>query len=1254
MDPRERRSSPRQPIKLAAQIDIGQGEAWPCQIADFCAEGLYIRYSGQTSAKLDQAFKQSQPKELVVRFRGLENSIRHELHVSPARRIDRAMGVAFARPNPEAVSALLQMCGSTNDQDRSSLQAPSDRVQFVLHQCAKTITRFIEPLMDAWFVNVTEALSQAAQKASNDQLSNQYLDASGQIQGRRRVLWHHMARSLESPLKPEPKGAAGAILSVVDKNEFEDWLAVRVMVTRADTLYRGDLLQLKLRLDKLGITNRTGHHNPLGPALVCEAFHHALVQLKASREVEKVCLKVFEQSVIRQLGPLYRELNSILIRHGVLPDLDLTKYLSDRPAGKARSVREQARKTEETPRPVMAKAGSAPSQDDVPATEKGRSFRSRISGEFRGHFNDAQTAFATVRNLLDTLKVNRQAREGVAAEPFEPDAIPLSTGELSQELQELQLRAAGPDEPELPLKDRVVAKVKEIAGSARLTEDHQGTLDVVDRFFRSVVESPKLSHYAQNRMRQLEVPVLKVVMRNPAFFEDQSSPVRGVMNRLAQLGVKGARMNPMVQRRVDELIQRIATEFEQDTGVFEHTVAELDSLIERQNLLYRRNVERVTAAAEGAQKVSESKAAVAAELDRRLAGRKVPKALVSLLDGGWRDLLSLTWIRQGEDSSLWRDYLAVIDSLLAFSDDPDSNTNLPELLRLIQDGLASISSNHMPSSQIRDELKQFVVRSPNAAIELVEMPPASVKPDDQIRDEREKQSLQRWISRAQQLRTGDWMKDQSRSSEPQYIRLVWVARNFTRFVFVNHQGMRVVELELEALAGKMREGVIIPDSQYEKPLVDESIDRMVRNVYDQLSWVSTHDDLTHLLNRREFERQLEQQLVRRESNRTLLHLDLRGFRLLSDIAGSQAADEVLKQIADMLCQKASEGTPVSRIEGSEFAMLVAAESAGEVAQAFVNTIENGDYVFDGKAYELSANVGIAPALPTLTSAARWLRASEQALSAARHKGPGKIAEYSLGADAQARQEQIAARVASLSDPAEERMLLRCQKIIPLHSDARMAAQYEVLISMYDDSGELITGRDLVRMAERYDRMQAVDRWVVGHMLDWLRDKSPDARDVGGVCVNLSGHSLNDQSLLEFIYEKLSEKDAPIERLWFELTEASAIHDVQAVAGFMREMKELGCRFCLGNFGSGPNSYQFMRSLPVDLIKIDNAFTSQLASSPTDQAMVKSMVDMAHYMNREVIASQVESREVLDKLRQLGVDYAQGFMVEKPKLLNSLI
>ena len=782
---------------------------------------------------------------------------------------------------------------------------------------------------------------------------------------------------------------------------------------------------------------------------------------------------------------------------------------------------------------------------------------------------------------------------------------------------------------------------------------------MVDRFFRSVVESPKLSETAQQQLRQLEVPVLKVVLRDRAFFDDQASPVRGVMNRLAQLGVKGGRTNPVIQRRIDELVQRITNEFEQDTRVFETAVAELDGLIDRQNLVYRRNVERVTAAAEGSQKVAESKAAVAEALDQRLAGRKVPRVVLSLLNGGWRDLLSLTWIRQGPESPLWQDYLSVVDSLLALGDDPASAVNLPELLRVIQDGLASISSNHMPSSQIRDELKQFLVRKPDVPVEVVDMPAPATTPAEAAEQkenklaERERKSLQRWINRAQKLRTGDWMCDQEKPDHPQYIRVVWIARGFSRFVFVNHQGMRVVELELEALARQMQKGLIVQDTLYDRPLVDESIDRMVKKVYDQLSWASTHDELTGLLARREFERMLEQQLARHEDERFLVRLDLRQFRLLNDTAGYSAGDDTLKQVARILQAEVGDGMPLARLGGNEFGYLVPAEDGEAVTERIIKAVEALKLTYAGKHYQLSASAGVAAALPALATAERWLRAADEACKLAKKRGNGQLSYYSLDAQGHALQEQIAAKVAGLGNLDEERMLLRCQKIIPLHPDASMSTQYEVLISMYDDSGNLITAAEFVRMAERYNRMQAVDRWVVGHMLDWLREASPAQAHVGGICINLSGYSLNDESLLEFIYDKLSQKDAPIERLWFEITEAAAINNLQGVAEFIEEMKELGCRFCLGNFGSGPTSYQYMRSLPVDLIKLDGAFVQQVANSETDHAMVRSMVEMAHYMKREVIASQVESREALEALRLLGVDYAQGYVIEKPRLLSSL-
>lgn len=1273
MEAKERRASPRKPIRLPAQLRLADDHSLPCQIADFCAEGLFIRFSSDTGRRISQIIAERNQHDFVVMFRSSQDEKCHNLHVRKARLIDGAMGVTFTRSNTTALNAMVEVCGAS-EQERKHLKAPSERVQFVLHQCARAVIQHIEPLMSTAMGHMGSELENAARQAGSDQLANELMDSAALLTSREHAIWHQMVQALESPLKPERKGAPGSELSLVDKSEFEDWLTLKVMVTKADTIYRGELLQLRMRLDKLGVSNATGHQNPLGPALVTEAFHIALQHIRLTRESEKVCLRNFEKDVLQSLGPLYEELNRILVRRGILPDLDLSRYLSDhnrqpetekKPEPKPAKPAEAAALTAKKPRPEPQSPKKAASESDTAPTSP---------EAFRQSSTMAQTAFTTVKSLLATLTENRNSRNVASPATLPPDARALSAGELQRELQSLQQSPISGQPSDLPLRERVVRRLKS-STDARLTKGHHEALDVVDQFFCSIADSPRLNEHTRAQMHHLEVPVLKVVLRDREFFDDADSPVRGVINRLAQLGVRGGRANPVLQKRVESVVQQINQDFEQDPRVFTSAGIELDKLIERQNTVYRRNVERVTAAAEGAQKVTQAKEIVSEALARRLDGRRIPKAVVTLLDGGWRDLLSLTWIRQGADSDLWREYLSVLDSLMAYAHDPSAPLNLRDLLRIIQEGLASISSNHMPSSHIRNELKQFLTNR-KATIEWVDMPAS--RPDDEIGQSpqrHEKSSLQRWISRAQKLQTGDWVRNQENPDQPLYIRLVWIAREFSRFVFVNHQGMRVVELTLEALADRLKRGILIPDSQYERPLMDESIDRMVRQVYDQLSWASSHDDLTGLLARREFERMLAQYLAQpgetqvselqasepeprekqtSESHPSLVLLDLRQFRLLNDAAGHRAGDDALHRVAGMLREQLDNSVPVARLDGNEFAFLVPAATANAKVKQIIAAIEAIEFKFGGGSYQLSACAGIAPVLPALVTAERWLRAAGEACHRAREQGNGGVTTYSLDARAQAHQEQIAARISGLGSLRDDQMLLRCQKIIPLHTEAIMSAQYEVLISMYDDSGNLITTSEFVRMAERYNRMQAVDRWVVGHMLDRLRDADSNAAAWGGVCINLSGFSLNDASLLEFIYEKLGEKDAPIERLWFEITEASAINNLQEVAEFMVELKELGCRFCLGNFGSGPRSIEYMRSLPVDLIKLDGAFIRHVATSETDRAVVRSMVDMAHYTRREVIASEVEDRETLDTLRTLGLDYAQGYAIERPQLLDTVL
>jgi len=1271
MNPQEKRSSPRREISLQARLIPSPGQTLSCEIADFCAEGLFVKFSPHVERQINQHLEQTGRADMSIAFREELTQRLHELKIRVVRQTRGAVGVQFTHSNPEAVDAMLKLCTADNKLQSAALAPKSDRAQFILRQCSRAMVEFIEPLMKAYFPALTDKLHEAAQEARSDQQANELIDGVGLVNKNARATWSEMLVSLEAPLKAATKpvksedGESQGI-SLVDKGEFEDWLNVRVMVTKAEAEYRDSLLRLKLRLDNLGISNETGHKNPLGPSLVSESFSAAMQSWDASRAVEKVCFKVFENRVLLQLGELYETLNEILIRQGVLPNLDLNSHLrkvssvGKRPASSAPSEP----KPSEAPKEQPPTAATKPPSGETSAT------RPAERGQFSNQLLQAQTAFATVRNLLSTLAAQRQSAggsmNGPTANPvvqetppelqFPADAPVIQGTDLHQQLQALQVTVLSQEEELRSLKERVIRSIKE-SGEQRLDDGQQETLDIVDRFFRSVVDNPKISDRARHLMRQLEVPVFKVALRDDSFFEDTESPVRGVMNRLAQWGVKGARVSPVTQRRIDELVHRIVEDFEEDQGVFQDAAEELDSLIERQNLVFRRNAERVSAAAEGAQRVIESKQAVQKALNDRIAGQSVPRALVSLLDAGWRDLLSLTWLRQGPESSQWYDYLTVVDELMTFAQDPDGGHDLRETLRLIQDGLASISSNQIPAAKVREELKQLVVREPGQSIPMVEMPGdpevSEAAPEEPKLTEREKARLGRWIERAKKLRSGDWLRNQTEPENPTYVRLVWIAEGFKRFVFVNHQGMRVVELGLEALAAQLQSGLLIPDDQYEVPLVDESIDRMVRNVYDQLSWASSHDEMTGLMSRREFERSLEQLLSTGARGHALIRVDLRQFRLLNNAAGSNAGDMALRQVSDIIRSMLDEEAPAARLAGDEFAFVTSEDQAESRAEALIQAIESMKLEHDQRQFKLSASVGIAPDNSTRASAERWLRASEDALKAAKKEGNGRVVVHQVDARDQRLQDQIAAKVATLDSMDRERMLMRSQKIEPMRLDTQVGPHYETLIGMFGDDGKLIPSSELVRTASRYGRLQVVDRWVVRKIVDWLADWNPQGKRRTGLLVKLSGASLNQEELLQDIVEQLENSKHPVDKFWLEISEANEIADLRLVGDYLRRIKEFGGLISLSRFGSGPKSYQLMRALPVDMIKIDSEFTDNALASDVDQAMIRSIVDMAHFLKREVVATKVESRQALEMLRHLGVDYAQGYVVERPQLLNSL-
>jgi EAL domain-containing protein (putative c-di-GMP-specific phosphodiesterase class I) len=235
----------------------------------------------------------------------------------------------------------------------------------------------------------------------------------------------------------------------------------------------------------------------------------------------------------------------------------------------------------------------------------------------------------------------------------------------------------------------------------------------------------------------------------------------------------------------------------------------------------------------------------------------------------------------------------------------------------------------------------------------------------------------------------------------------------------------------------------------------------------------------------------------------------------------------------------------------------------------------------------------------------------------------------------------------------ERIRLRGQLIKPIDPEAGFSPHYEVLLSVFDEQGAPLNLGEFIATAEAFNRMSEVDRLVIRKALQWVRDNTRQARAMGGIAINLSGQSMADAGLVAFIRQQMSDFKIPSELVSFEVTETSAIASLDQAVAIIEEFKAMGCHMAIDDFGTGMSSYTYLKQLPVDYLKIDGSFIKDMLNNPRDQAIVKSVNEIAHFMGMRTIAEYVENLEILDRLGEIGVDYAQGYALEKPRFLDEI-
>jgi diguanylate cyclase (GGDEF)-like protein len=413
-----------------------------------------------------------------------------------------------------------------------------------------------------------------------------------------------------------------------------------------------------------------------------------------------------------------------------------------------------------------------------------------------------------------------------------------------------------------------------------------------------------------------------------------------------------------------------------------------------------------------------------------------------------------------------------------------------------------------------------------------------------------------------------------------------------------------------------------------------------------------HDELTGLFNRGRLEEALETALIEARSGHgdsALLHIDIDRFKLIRNHAGHAASDRLLRGVADVLRQAGGPRHLLAHVEGDEFAVLLRGTTltaAADIAEALRQALARLRFQADTNAYTVQSSIGLV----AITSGAesnheQLMSHAQQASYVARRRG-GNIIHCYREDDPELLDQKKIAQWAPRIRRALSQGLFRLVFQPVLRIADMTIDHYEVLVRMLDDQGDMLSPALFIPVAEQLGMIHEIDRWVISEAIELLHKAAPQFPTLA-FNINLSGRAFQDELLLPAIRDSLTKAGVRPDRITFEITETAAINNYEQTREMVTELRALGCRFALDDFGAGFASYNYLKEFPFDFLKIDGAFITNLANDSTDQVLVKSMVDVAHMLGKKTTAEFVGDPETLALLGSYGVDHAQGFFIGKP-------
>ncbi|WP_260293688.1 DUF1631 family protein [Sedimenticola hydrogenitrophicus] len=1227
----DRRKHPRFKSGHPARLILSDSVATDCRIENFSRGGFRLAIDSETLQRIGREGRLDAQRSVdaVVLLQTETDAQEHRIPVRVVFASDQGVGAIFMHPDQRVLSYLSRSSLTNRQRAATTGDTPSTRaLQQIQTQLVQSLGNryagFIRILTETFL----EQEDQASQQEQPDLRHGRRAIEAGAAALKQRFL-EQIAGNWQQLRYTETAAdlamADDQSLELVDQDEFDEWAAVVATSRRLESRLSQTLFRLSQAIARMLKSPVSNDNNPLSPYSLLWAFKKSLDPLGLSVSVRHTAYAVFAEQILATLDPLYHQIYQLLEQHGFAVDQIAAAQVQSAPVAQTEAVPEA--RTRPRPRSLVQTLSA---------------FIGRARDDGRTESASHVTSNAAVAHALE-------------------DMVQADQRNLADRVEQALGGHAGTE------------------GAVEVSAEGRQIIDATEQLLRMAQQDPRHNSTMRRILRQIQLPLAKAAISDPAVLNDPGHASRRLLDNLDQLALlTPSTEESVLARGSEEKLQAILHSLEQAGGKadLDQVTQEVSTLLQERRAQFNSNLEQVLAASAQARQSVDASCRIRAFLKQELGG-SISLLVDQLLRLGWAGLLVQTALAGEEKQKHLESYQGVL-SLLNRALRPDSPHAFlqPEkwdkVSRILNKGFARYPVYHTQSRALIAEFGECLEKG-SASYRLQnerridvdeayldQLLPASAEAAPVA--DLESRIDPQWRSRLAEIRIGDWVAEQRSQGHARMLNLALHDELDNRFLFVDSNGVKALDCTGHEMVLRLQSGQLSLLEDAGLPMVERAVERALRLSFEQLREQSDRDSVTGLMNRRAFRRELERLLdsSRHTHNRhALICVDVDKFSLVNELCGSDGGDQFLANIAGIFRSFLDGSHLLSRTGDNEFSILleqINLDGGFRFAETLRKAVQNYHFQWSGEQVTVTVSVGLVEVSSDSGQAEALIHAAHSACEEAKHEGRNRSLCYQQEGAVFEEKQRLVKSVPLIEKALEQDQLeLFAQLIQPVFVGDGLSDHHEVLLRRMDENHQPISPEQFIEAAEHYERMQAVDRWVVQRFFNWANNElsAETAGYLGGFSINLSGQSMGDESFIPFLKEQIQHSVIAPEKLAFEITETAMVSQLGQVTALMREIRALGCRFFLDDFGTGYASYSYLKEFPVDVVKIDGIFVKDIHQDEVSCAMVKSITEVAHHMGKLVVAEFVHHEAILNVLRRLEVDYAQGFCIGRPGPLKLL-